>query len=168
MVGREGRVVASGAKHAMITKALTIPTMIGVTAVTGNVGAGLIAATGTLSGLFVDPDLDQPILTRSERRVIRWLGPLGWVWAWWWIGYAYLIPHRSPLSHLPILGTIGRVVYVMVPISAILFLATGSLDIVAGVLQSSVFWLWFIGLCVADIGHWVADGFPLASRKWIR
>jgi uncharacterized metal-binding protein len=42
----------------------------------------------------------------------RW-GFLGWLW----IPYQRLIPHRSLLSHGAIVGTLGRVVYLLVWIS---------------------------------------------------
>jgi uncharacterized metal-binding protein len=63
------------------------------------------AALGILVGEYwLSPDLDlAPICT-----------PYHW-WPWpvrvWWRLYARIIPHRSPLSHWPILGTAGRLVF---------------------------------------------------------
>ncbi len=60
-------------------------------------------ATGAMlfSGLMFGPDLD--INSRPYR---RW-GPLRFIWK----PYQIALPHRSKLSHGPILGTIVRIVY---------------------------------------------------------
>ncbi|WP_370455492.1 DUF2227 family putative metal-binding protein [Synechococcus sp. RSCCF101] len=63
-------------------------------------GRGLLPG----GGLWLSPDLD----TRS-RALRRW-GPLGWIW---W-PYRRLLPHRSPISHAPLLGTAGRLLLLIV------------------------------------------------------
>lgn len=58
-------------------------------------------ASFLFSGLMFGPDLD--IHSKQYR---RW-GLLRWIW----IPYQRYIPHRSWLSHGPIVGTAGRVLY---------------------------------------------------------
>ncbi len=63
---------------------------------------GIIAgASHFLGGYWLSPDLD--IKSRPFRRwsILRFI----------WIPYQRLIPHRSPLSHSPVLGSLIRFVY---------------------------------------------------------
>jgi len=63
---------------------------------------GIIAgASHFLGGYWLSPDLD--IKSRPFRRwsILRFI----------WIPYQRLIPHRSPLSHSPVLGSLIRLVY---------------------------------------------------------
>ena len=67
--------------------------------------AALMAAAGFLfGGLWLSPDLD----TRS-RATRRW-GPLALLW---W-PYRRVLSHRSALSHSPLLGSAGRLAYLVV------------------------------------------------------
>lgn len=62
----------------------------------------LIISSGFLfSGLMFGPDLDIP-----SRQFQRW----GWL-RWLWIPYQQHLPHRSLLSHGPIIGTTLRLIY---------------------------------------------------------
>lgn len=68
---------------------------------------------------------------------------------WWLYGK---LPHRSPLSHWVGLGTVGRIVYIAVPISALI-----------EVLNVAVVWdLYRLGLLaggmvIGDAVHWLLD-----------
>jgi uncharacterized metal-binding protein len=84
------------------------------------------------------------------------MGPLGGLWISLWWPYAWLIKHRSPISHAPILGTVVRLLYTWgIVLAANLFLGF-SVDWVA-------FWthpvaigtVW--GLLVSDVAHWWMD-----------
>jgi uncharacterized metal-binding protein len=62
-----------------------------------------VIATGAMifSGLMFGPDLDL-----NSRPYRRW-GPLRFIWK----PYQSLLPHRSLLSHGPVLGTLIRIIY---------------------------------------------------------
>jgi uncharacterized metal-binding protein len=67
----------------------------------GLAGVAVAAAAFLVGGLWLSPDLD----TRSNA-TRRW-GVLGWLW---W-PYRRWLPHRSPLSHSPLVGSAGRLLY---------------------------------------------------------
>ncbi|MDG2991232.1 metal-binding protein [Candidatus Synechococcus calcipolaris G9] len=63
---------------------------------------GAIAGISYLvGGLFLSPDLDTYSLPYQRWGYLRWL---------WW-PYRQWIPHRSVLSHGPIIGTVLRLIY---------------------------------------------------------
>ena len=77
---------------------------------------------GLALGWMVTPDIDLPGTTYEEERVYRLrLGCLpiglllGLAWEWYWFPYARIVPHRSPWSHLPGLGTAARLLYLALP-----------------------------------------------------
>lgn len=83
-------------------------------------------ASFLFSGFMFGPDLD--IHSKQYR---RW----GWL-RWLWIPYQSLVPHRSWVSHGPIIGTVGRVLYLGVCIS---------LGLVAVALAQGLPWnYWFL------------------------
>jgi len=61
--------------------------------------------------------------------------------------------HRSWLSHAPVIGTLGRVLYFGTIMAATLWLAG------ATVYQDDVMWLipFVAGLAVSDTLHWLMD-----------
>lgn len=69
-------------------------------------------ACGSMAGLLLTPDLDVDTGCVSDdwARSVVGRGPALF---WWlvWRPYSALIPHRSPLSHFPILGTVLRLGY---------------------------------------------------------
>lgn len=83
----------------------------------------VLFACGCLTGLVINPDLDIRRSTHAVRVVRNSTGQLGqifgWLWYLLWWPYAYLIPrHRHPLSHLPVIGTAGRLLYLGVFLAA--------------------------------------------------
>lgn len=62
---------------------------------------------GLRVGRVVDPDLDHPAITLTERAAYNRSRLLGSIWRWYWSGYARSHVHRG-VSHVPILGTWGR------------------------------------------------------------
>lgn len=68
----------------------------------------IATASMLFSGLMFGPDLD--LKSRPYR---RW-GPLRFLWK----PYQAALPHRSVLSHGPVLGTIIRIVYFLIVFSA--------------------------------------------------
>lgn len=94
--------MASGKNHDRITL-IGLPMVAGISlAITKSTDLTFWAASSFLfSGLMFGPDLD--IYSRQYQ---RW----GWL-RWLWLPYQRSIRHRSILSHGPIIGTIGRILY---------------------------------------------------------
>lgn len=104
----------------------------------------LCAAAGALAHLWLSPDLDLPRCNALRR----------WgLFRFMWKPYQRIIPcHRHVLSHLPIIGTVGRVVYL------------GALPVFffgPEWLMLPEVWCIALGLALADALHWVMDGCPV-------
>jgi uncharacterized metal-binding protein len=111
---------------------------------------GVVFAGAALVGeLWLSPDLDHDSGARPYR---RW-GPLRILW----LPYQRAIPHRSPVSHWPILGTAGRLVYVAVlalPVVLVL-----DVDLTPIVRHDRIL-LWSVaGLEASAVMHWACDTF---------
>lgn len=164
--------MANGITHGRITIVFSPITAVSTYLVTQSITMAGIATAGTLAGLVLEPDLDIDQITMSERRVYNLWSPLGTLWRWLWFPYAYSIPHRSHLSHMPVLGTAIRLLYLWLTITAVIvtfsmpglfLLGNPNLSFVAEWFE---FWkmvpgeyliLFCVGLVVSDFGHWVAD-----------
>jgi len=116
-----------------------------------------IAAVAAVACVFgelwmsADRDLD------NGARSWRWWFTFGFVWAL----YAALIPHRSKLSHWPVVGVAGRVLYVAVPVVGVLCLAGMDGDVVRFVsLHHVELAAAYVGLEASGTLHWVADRMP--------
>lgn len=148
-------------------------------------------SAGALIALFVNPDLDQDGLTIAETLVGKVLGLTGekfggmfgrsfsdflmrigkgfgllftGVWIAVWSFYAAFMPHRSFFSHFPVVGTSIRVLWLILVLSLlrhlgfILFSKWIDIDLTLYIMQLA---LLFIGLCLADLGHYARD------MKWL-
>ena len=159
--------MSSGIVHARITAVLVVPTAVSFAVITNDPALGVAGAAGAGLNILMGPDLDQTGLTQNELILPR---PLRLVWAWIWYPYAFLIPHRSPLSHAPLLGTAVRVAYLSILVGTILFLFDSALmrgGYNGDMLETAVRWLGsvrpdvllatFAGLCVADSAHFLED-----------
>lgn len=69
---------------------------------------------------FLSADLDQIGLTSTEGRWMRKFGCLGVLFVMYFLPYAYIFPHRSFLSHFPIVSDLVRIAYILL-IPAILW-----------------------------------------------
>lgn len=150
-----------GATHSLATLLLA-----------GTVGFGLVhfhlldqphaiaMAGGCLAGLLLTPDLDVDTGSDSDDWARALMGR-GLAAAWWifWRPYSYLIPHRSPLSHFPILGTVLRLGYLSLIAWIVLWLLHLVLPVHIPAIRSIPWWfpLGFTGLALADLGHWILD-----------
>jgi uncharacterized metal-binding protein len=94
----------SGRRHDSITL-WTLPWVVGLTFERTRNGVLTLAVAGgfLFSGLMFGPDLD--IYSRQYQ---RW-GPLRWMW----LPYRRHMRHRSFWSHGPLVGTVGRVLYLV-------------------------------------------------------
>ncbi len=136
-------------------------------------------ACGCLTGLVISPDLDIRQSTHAERVMRNSAGQFGrflaWVWFWVWWPYAHFIPrHRHPLSHMPLLGTVLRLVYLSALLGAIyalldwLFVLPAFSEI-SSALISLIPW-WLAGLVIVDALHAVMDTKPgeIISKRIFR
>lgn len=129
----------------------------------------LALAGGVLAGLILSPDLDVDGFTMSNYYASG-LGRLP-AMTWWllWRPYAWVVPHRSPLSHWPLLGTVLRLGYLW----GVIYLVALGLHQVAPVAIPQIHFIpwWglyaFSGLTLADFGHWVLDNtIKGQKRSW--
>ncbi len=127
--------------------------------------SALALSAGTLAGLFLTPDLDIDAGSMSEEEVRR-ISPLGEnIWWVYWFPYRWLIPHRSFLSHFPIIGTFGRLLYLSIPYLTILGITYVAAPGVFGLLGFAGLWLLFfsyfqmfvLGLASSDLLHFFMD-----------
>ncbi|MCA9052080.1 MAG: DUF2227 family putative metal-binding protein [Planctomycetaceae bacterium] len=150
--------MTTGRNHARITKLLAIPAgLVGMT-MTQSPVIGICVTIGVLSGLNIEPDLDISTLTHSERKLIYRHGLMGRLWSAYWYFYGLSFKHRSKWTHRPILGTALRLVYLFWLPLIVGFVVDP--DITTGFLLSEYFIAYFVGLVIADTGHWLADGMP--------
>lgn len=108
---------------------------------------------GLLVGGLVTPDLDIESSTQEERLLqkIPFIGPVfSGIWETVWFPYAKLLPHRSPFSHWPILGTAGRFFYIYLAARLIMFHLGYNLRL-------SFDWWFLAAWAVQDTIHWGLD-----------
>jgi len=123
-------------------------------------GAGALVGCGIV-GKILSSDLDQKNITASEWYVLKWLGPLAGLWIAYWWPYAMLIKHRSPLSHYPVIGTAGRLIYLL--LGPTYLIVKQDIDVSPWVLvlvAGAVF-----GLVISDTAHYVMDFRPKRRRR---
>ena len=106
--------MASGAAHDRVTQRLALPLALVCWPLMGPTAAVAVGLAFLLGGLWLSPDLD----TRS-RPSRRW-GPLAVLW----LPYRRLVRHRGWISHLPLLGSAGRLAY----LALLLLLLSGLLQ----------------------------------------
>lgn len=110
---------------------------------------------GSLSGLILSPDqdVDSGYIGLRFLRSIPLVGTfISAGWKLMWLPYSRFVPHRSWISHFPIISTIIRLVYLLVFVSPVLAIYW---DWVIPNLRW--FGMWFVGLCLSDIFHFFAD-----------
>jgi uncharacterized metal-binding protein len=147
--------MASGRIHAACSVALAAVSYGVIASTSNDFRAATACGAGCLLGILMTPDLDQEGLSSSENAVIKWTMGLGFLWLMLWYPYARLIKHRSPISHFPILGTFGRLLY--------LFVAAAIPAYFGYRLKAPpdafwpLFWWGVAGLALSDTGHYVFD-----------
>lgn len=168
--------MATGRTHAKVTLYVGLPMSLALTTCSalwlGAEGPFWIPV-GTLLGLLMHPDLDQPILDTSEHKILRWTFGFGSFWIGMFYGYAILFPHRSIWSHFPFLSTAIRMLWFwlqyVVRVFFVYFVVSSwsgryeSLPLFPPLLPTLYV---FIGLSIPDFLHWVLDGFPMGYRDY--
>lgn len=138
--------------------------------------AVLVAVSFAFSGLMFSGDLDLKSVQYK-----RW----GW-FRWIWIPYQKMVPHRSPLSHGPVLGLATRLVYLSLWL-ALLFFAfwqgalyleqealihqsrAGFKGILSVLRQSPLLAVALLsGLWLGGLSHTLADEVSSACKRWKR
>ena len=153
--------MASGRRHDQATWLLALPFGALCWPWLGLSGAAVASFSFVFGGLLLSPDLD----TRSNASR-RW-GPLTLLW---W-PYRRLLSHRSLLSHAPLLGTAGRLLYLALLWSVLCLLGRPlGTPAPAGLLEA-VQRLWLqqpdllitalVGLEASSWLHLIQDGDPL-------
>lgn len=161
----------SGSVHTATSVILSVPIGLSVGNMAGDV-AGLGAALGCLAGVFVNPDLDVNGLTSSEWKLIKFSIVLGMLWTLAWLPYAFILKHRSFLSHSIILSTAIRIGYMWLVLLAGAWLFGRVLGVrisinVPPMPMSVQSFLWgaFGGLCASDAAHIIMDRLIRTRRK---
>jgi len=152
--------MATGKQHAAGTLVLTPITAAGAWWLTGgDVTTTLIASAGCLSGLAISPDLDMEAVTESEYWLVRWTLGLGWLWVMLWYPYALIARHRG-MSHAPIVGTVGRLIYLLLLYLGLYWLLSYFFNIELWLWPLLLWKEWLVfagGLTISDVGHWWLD-----------
>lgn len=119
---------------------------------------GIIAgASHFLGGYWLSPDLDI-----KSRPFLRWS-----VLRFIWMPYQRLIPHRSPLSHAPVLGSAIRLLYLGAWLSPLWLLF---LDLQR--MQWAVDWMkvaaFLVGVELSALNHLLLDGLLLPLPEGVK
>lgn len=148
--------MASGKAHHMATLTLTPAVAAAAYHYTGGNGFyTALAGLGCLLNILINPDRDLRVQS-SDFKLARYTAGLGLLWPMFWWVYSSLIPrHRHWLSHFPVVGTTGRVLYLAAWLSPLLFY----LWPIPALYPAGAYA--FAALCVADTAHWLMDGMPL-------
>ncbi len=157
--------------HDIITYVLVPFTYLGAEMYWGgdHLMSGIATGAMLFAGLMFGPDLD--LMSRPYK---RW-GPLRFIWK----PYQVALPHRSTLSHGPVLGTMLRVVYFALMFALVgatlLYLRhaylrgvqttwTAQFQLVKSDMFSfydqtdkNYLWAGFLGLCLGALSHTAAD-----------
>jgi uncharacterized metal-binding protein len=105
--------MATGRTHDRTTLLVALPFGLLWGPVLGGQGIAVATLAFLLGGLWLSPDLDT-----VSRATARW-GPLRPLW---W-PYRRLLRHRSLLSHSPVLGSAGRLAYLLTVLALLRLLA---------------------------------------------
>jgi uncharacterized metal-binding protein len=110
----------------------------------------IAAASHFLGGYWLSPDLDI-----KSRPFLRW-GILRFIW----LPYQRFIPHRSPLSHAPVLGSVIRLLYLVVLFVPFWVLFPG-LNQVQWAMNWEKVAAFLIGIELSALNHLLLDGLLL-------
>ena len=144
--------MAWGKTHLKINKLMVLPVAVVGTIFVGPIEAiGLVG--GIIVGIFVTPDLDLNKLTYSGRLVYNFCPLIGVIWRGIWYPYSRVIPHRHWVSHIPVLSTLLRLLYLSPVTIPILVYLPG------------LFWSVTGGLLLSDVVHFFTDCITSFVRK---
>ncbi len=121
----------------------------------------IVGASHFIGGWYLSPDLDLKSLPWKRWGLLKFI----------WLPYQKFIPHRSPLSHAPLLGSVIRLVYLaawLIPFWAIF---PGLREI-----QWAIGWgeviAFLVGIELSALNHLLLDGLlvplPVAIKKALK
>lgn len=150
--------MSSGYVHARATIVLA-PLIASLAYISvNNIDLALQLGLGCLIGVFLTPDLD---IDRVRILSSSVMGKVGNIWRTYWYVYSRWLPHRSFLSHFPIVGTLVRLAYLgLLPLTINLFCYYSGNE--SYNLQEVVGFVWDMrwivaGLTIADLLHYLMD-----------
>lgn len=118
---------------------------------------------GYLLGSMVDPDMDMPRKLTRAKQSWRKIWILSWMVIWWnlygHIAKVFLGGHRGCMTHLPFLGTILRLAWLLMPpilIGAMVMPSTTK-ALFTHIYTWNVLKGIFVGLSVSDLVHVTLD-----------
>lgn len=143
----------NGRAHMTATFAVAATTPFGLLAFGASLPDVGAYALGCLAGIVLTPDLDVDDGCLSMHVIRRLFGRVaGWLWQVFWTPYALAMPHRSFLSHGPIVSTLIRLAYIGAWATAAIWFFKLPMP------SWSPLWLWaFGGLVVSDSTHTAMD-----------
>jgi uncharacterized metal-binding protein len=119
---------------------------------------GIIAgASHFLGGYWLSPDLDI-----KSRPYLRWS-----VLRFVWIPYQRFIPHRSPLSHAPVLGSLLRLAYLAAWLSP-LWLLFPDLQRMQWAIDWGKLAAFLVGVEFSALNHLLLDGLLLPLPEGVK
>lgn len=165
-----------GKTHAVLTTTVAMASMF--------TGHPYIAAGATV-GLVITPDLDVDSYRSSDGVMKSLYGKRAMrIWRAFWYLYSKAIPHRNPISHFPIVSTAIRIAYVAmwaIAYYAVVYSAYAILthqqivqmishvkSFISIAVASSEVHKMFIGLCIADTVHALADFSFSEVKRWTK
>jgi uncharacterized metal-binding protein len=174
----------TGKEHEKIAIILWAPATVASWAAYANgyqdVAVGI--ALGGFTGWLLTPDIDVNGTTYEEYRLYKLFWPLGFVWQNFWSPYGLTFAHRG-WSHTPFIGTLTRLIYVLVAISLALLtfneyiwwmgydesLKLDTFVAFRFIAQNSEMCIaWYLLWSFQDILHYVADKWSTAAKKEAR
>ena len=148
--------MASGRVHSVASLVAAIPAGIAAWYLTADIAGALAVMAGCASGVLIMPDLDTAEgKTVEAERIAGKVLLLGGLWSAFWWPYSKATKHRSGLSHTPGIGTLGRLLYLAIPLLLLAWWQGWTLAIPAWL------WPWAAGLAAMDCLHWIMDGCPI-------
>ncbi len=148
----------SGRRHDSITL-WTLPLVAGVTFERSRSSTLTLLVSGgfLLSGLMFGPDLD--IYSRQYQ---RW----GWL-RWIWLPYRRQMRHRSFWSHGPVVGTVGRILYVLAWLGLVGLVAALGGAIASYFLGRLPDWHQMVQYWVGLGSEWLGRSFQRDAHNWL-
>lgn len=108
----------TGSQHTKLTLAITAVSFPALLVYGISLPDSIRASAGIALTVMVGPDLDVDKGNISIEYIRRILPPLAWAWRLFWLPYGKIMAHRGP-SHIPVIGTASRVIYVLLFVWAI-------------------------------------------------
>jgi uncharacterized metal-binding protein len=118
---------------------------------------GLSLPLGYTLGSVVDPDMDMPRTTTYAKSKWKILKP-------WWTAYGHISQrlfggHRSTFSHMPVLSSLFRLIWLSIPFTLppLILFPRATISLLVSPVLTNFFLGTLLGLSLADLVHVIAD-----------